>query len=101
MRLKAARFERLGVDCLSAENIHIDHDLPFRDLLLEFLLRSGMQLATVSVKPTTDGSTVTELADDALRTLWAEFHRTNAGLRAVTRKVNLSMLRRAGSRSPA
>jgi len=88
-------------EALSAKNIHIDHDPPFQDLLLGFLTQRGMQLALVGVKPTTDGSTVTELADDELRALWTEFHRTNAGLRAVTRKVNLGTLRRAGARSPA
>jgi hypothetical protein len=85
---------------LNAENIHVDHDPPFQDLVLRFLAPRAMPLATVRVKPTTDGSTVTELADDALRVLWTEFHRTNAGLRAVTRQVNLGLLRRTGARSP-
>ena len=79
---------------LTVGNVHIDHDPPFEYLLDAFLRERGARLSDVKVKPTSDGSTVTELADSGLASEWAEFHRRTAGLRAVSVKANLSILRR-------
>lgn len=79
---------------ITLENLHVDHEPPFEELLDCFLRERGLGLTNVRVKPTADGSTVTELADDILRAQWAEFHSRNARLRAVSKTANLSLLRR-------
>lgn len=81
-------------ELLVAGNTHIDHEPPFEDLLEAFLRESRITLSDVAVKPTTDGSTTTDLYDDELRIRWEEFHQRNAVLRAVSIKANLSILRR-------
>lgn len=80
-------------DVLTTANIHIDHETTFEDLLDSFLRESGLALEEISVKPTIDGSTTTELANDNLKLQWADFHRRNARLRAVSVRANLSILR--------
>lgn len=81
-------------EALTAANVHIDHEPPFADLLETFLQDVGLALGDVKVKPTVDGSTTTELADDGIRLRWEEFHQRTARLRAVSAQANLSILRR-------
>lgn len=81
-------------EVLTESNVHIDHEIPFEELLDSFLRALALTLGDIKVKPTVDGSTTTELADEDLRVLWETFHQRNARLRAVSVQANLSILRR-------
>ena len=83
-----------GEPLTSFNQIHIDHEIPFEDLLARFLDDEEMELGRVAVVPTSDGSTDTELLDHGLRGAWQRYHRERALLRAVSRRANLSVLRR-------
>jgi hypothetical protein len=76
-----------------ASSAHVDHFNPtFDELLKSFIPNEA--LASVQVIPTSDGETETRLADRVIATRWAEFHRMHAHLRIVSRRANLSLLRR-------
>ena len=71
---------------------HVDHASPstFRALIDLFLAGEGLDYGALGVKPTTDASTVMELADAALAAKWRAFHQTHAILRITWDKANLS-----------
>ena len=76
------------------DQIHIDHEIPFETLLSRFLDEQSVQIDSIDVIPTRDGSTEHELRDDRIRSAWQRYHREHALLRAVSRRANLSVLRR-------
>lgn len=79
---------------VTSATAHVDHEPTFDELHRRFLADAGILLAGVSVEPTRDGETATRLADRALADAWSRFHRTHARLRIVSRRANLSLLRR-------
>jgi hypothetical protein len=79
---------------LLEDDVHIDHQVPFRKLVEDFLATRGLALRDVTVVPTIDGQTTTVLADAALRDAWRTYHQTHAVLRAVSAEANLGLLRR-------
>lgn len=79
---------------LSEGNLDVDHELPFADLVSAFLRARGVELVAIAVKPTVDGSTVTELADPELEFAWRAYHEEHARLRGVSIRANRGLLRR-------
>jgi hypothetical protein len=59
-------------EVLTRENLHIDHERAFDELMHAFLRDEGLPLRDVRVKPTVDASTETELADALLLVRWQE-----------------------------
>lgn len=83
---------------VSKSTAHVDHFNPtFEELLAAFL--DGAPLTSVAVQPTADGETDTRLSDNVLAERWRSYHQENAKLRIVSRKANLSLLRRGIKRS--
>jgi len=82
-----------GIEIRSVE-AHIDHAVPFMDLITAFLIAQEIGLDDVLVSDTHDGSTRTVIMDAQLRDDWKLFHTEKAVLRAVHRTANLSILRR-------
>lgn len=78
---------------VTRETCHIDHAPPwtFDDIVTEFAL--GRDLSA-DVEPTADGCTFTRFRDPATARAFAEFHAERAVLRVVSRRANLSILRR-------
>lgn len=74
---------------VTSDQAHVDHAIPFLDLVVRFLGLVGLDLGAVPVNPTTDGNTETRLLDRELAQSWAEFHRVNAQLRIVSAQANL------------
>jgi hypothetical protein len=75
-------------------NSHVDHKPTFAELVERFLAERNRTLGSIAVEPTTDGDTETRIADPELVSAWQEFHRKHASLRVVSRKANLSLLRK-------
>src|SRR5678815_4636452 len=59
-------------EVLTRENLHIDHERAFDELMHAFLRDEGLPPRDVRVKPTVDASTETELADALLLVRWQE-----------------------------
>ncbi len=77
---------------VTRDDAHVDHQPPdtFLSLVERFLVRLGRGYAEILIKPTSDGCTVTRLADDEVARAWIEFHRTHAVLRVTSAHANLS-----------
>lgn len=73
---------------------HVDHEIPFADLLEEFLGERVLSFEDIEVKPHSDGETENYLADRSLHIDWVWWHLEKAKLRIVTKQVNLSLNRR-------
>lgn len=75
------------------DTAHIDHDTPtFDEIMRQFAAtRSDIE---ADVEPTHDGELTTYFREEATRALFAEFHRKRAVLRVVSRRANLSVLKR-------
>lgn len=78
---------------LSFGRCHVDHDPPFDELLATFAGLNGLELQHVQLGPSVDGGMWIRLADRRLAGLWHAYHRDNAGLRVVSIRANLSILR--------
>jgi hypothetical protein len=77
---------------VTARTVHIDHKPPktFAALVEQFLKEQGIDFDRIAVKPTADGSTVTELADPTLAEAWAVFHAQEAELQLTSAQANLA-----------
>jgi Protein of unknown function (DUF3223) len=79
---------------LSWDNAHVDHAPPvFVALADDWAARVGGYSA-IRLTPAADSQLGRTIADGAAAEAWAEFHRTNAQLRIVSRLANLSLLRK-------
>lgn len=82
-------------DPITAESCHVDHVAPmtFEAIVQAFLAAIGIDAAQVEYL---DGDNVTEsqFADRELSERFALFHRERAVLRVVSKRANLSLLRR-------
>jgi hypothetical protein len=77
---------------ITATTCHVDHIPPdtFLSLVGRFLQIENIEYNEISIKPTLDGSTFTELENRELGIRWQAFHRENAKLRLTTAKANMS-----------
>lgn len=81
-------------DRVRFDDCHVDHELPFLDIVDWYLRAIHADFGDIAVKPGVDGSTRTELADDDIRRGWQVVHAEMAKLRIVSKRANLSVLRR-------
>lgn len=81
-------------EVLTRNSSHVDHEIPFEEILQSFVGVREIDLANVRVNETKDGSTHTLLVDEELRRSWSLFHAQVSGLRLVSKRANLSILRR-------
>lgn len=83
-------------DALTIDEAHVDHASPwtFDRIAMEFL---GDRDPSVMVRPTEDGSCITEFSDSEIALEFCAFHDERACLRLVSRRANLSLLTRKES----
>lgn len=83
-------------ELITVKASHVDHMAPMTFLALvdRFLQESGIDLETVRLEGIEDQETDDRFADQSLADRWAEFHRQHARLRLVSRRANLSILRK-------
>jgi hypothetical protein len=82
-------------DLITLADAHVDHQPEFAAILNKFLQDEGVAVPDVSVVGGNDGDTAWRIDDEAFLLRWQEFHKANAGLRLVSRRANLSILRKA------
>jgi hypothetical protein len=72
--------------------VHVDHTPPstFFALVGRFLSEARIDYSSIAIRPTSDGSTTTELADVDLAERWRAFHEKHADLRLTLATANLS-----------
>src|SRR5262249_31471879 len=80
----AARCAVTGVT-LTIDGAHVDHAIPFVDLVDAFLTAQQLTVDALDVQPTCDGNTDTRLSDRQVAQQWADYHRNHARLRLVSR----------------
>lgn len=80
-------------ETVDRSNCHVDHEEPltFEKLALDFLRMKGVPIESVRLTARGYGRGFT---DSAWEQEWAEYHRRHARLQAVSRRANLSYLRR-------
>jgi len=100
-QIQAFRHARLAADArcevtgepLTPENTHVDHAPPtFDEIVASFMAFRCWD--NIKVNETVDGSTETLLDNLELAALWQRYHREHANLRLVTKRANLSILRK-------
>jgi hypothetical protein len=77
---------------VTRHSAHVDHRPPktFLSLVESFLAEVGLTYENISVQPTKDGSTTTELCDVELARRWQNFHAQHAVLQLTSARANLS-----------
>ena len=77
------------------DEAHVDHVTPntFDALVSRFFSESGIDPETVKTR-NLDDTWGDEIEDNGVAQAWIDFHRSNAVLRLVSRKANLSLLRK-------
>jgi hypothetical protein len=86
-------------ELLTVENCHADHAEPlFIEIANAFASSEGGYEAIAT--RVLDGAFGRRFSDDAQEQRWIAFHRSHARLRAVSKRTNLSTLRRGVSRRP-
>ena len=85
-----------GEIVLDKRNIHIDHyDLTFDELFREWIKDKDLdELYLKTLESSGDGETRTYFDDENIRNEFREFHNRNTHLRAVSKKANLSTLKK-------
>lgn len=78
----------LSGKAVSSAESEVDHEIPFRKLVDDFLREEGIALGSVQVNATRDGETATLLADNEFCKRWCDFHQKHARLRIVTSEAN-------------
>lgn len=83
----------LGEDC------HIDHEPPwtFEAIADAFIADNGGSADAIALEPTADGSLEDRLVDRELAERFRDYHAKVAVLRPLSRRANLSLLRRRQS----
>jgi hypothetical protein len=80
---------------LTKDNTHIDHyDLTFAELFEKWIKNQNIDYLYSKINPTTDNECKTYFTDEKIIKEFAEFHNNNTHLRAVTKKVNMILLRK-------
>lgn len=80
---------------LTKENTHIDHyDLTFNDMFKLWLEKHDLDSLYNQVNETKDNDVVTCFNNENIKLDFINFHNNNSKLRAVTKKSNLSTLRK-------
>ena len=81
----------------SMDDIHIDHyDMEFNDVFELWIKYKDLDWLYKDVmKSTVDGSTITSFKDESIIKDFIEFHNTHTHLRAVSKRANLSVLRKS------
>ena len=80
----------------SMDDIHIDHyDMEFNDVFELWIKDKDLDWLYEDVmKSNVDGSTITSFKDESIIKDFIEFHNTHTHLRAVSKRANLSVLKR-------
>lgn len=68
-------------------NLHVDHEIPFKQLLVDFLYSKGFTYEQVQIQ---DLGLNSRFADRELATEWQLYHQASATLRLTHDKCNLS-----------
>ena len=78
------------------DDIHIDHyDMEFNDVFELWIKDKDLDWLYEDVmKSNVDGSTITSFKDESIIKDFIEFHNTHTHLRVVSKKANLSVLKR-------
>lgn len=86
----------LGVP-IERDEMHVDHTPPwtFDSLVLKFIEQEQIDVQVICVTGFGDNEIRKDFQDSAIRERWQEFHRLNARLRLVSKKANLSDIRRS------
>lgn len=94
-KVKADAFAAGVVHCavtggvLTWESAHVDHVVPFEQLVVAFLKSEQLVVESLKVRPTEDGATSTWLVDRGVAARWSEYHREHAVLRITSAEWNL------------
>jgi hypothetical protein len=75
---------------VSESDSHVDHFIPFINLVEHFVSTRRIDIDAVRFKPKVDGSFVTEFACESLKKQWQEYHRLNATLRIAHKSENMA-----------
>jgi hypothetical protein len=83
-------------ETITAAACHIDHAAPntFAAIVAQFITSENLDIHTIPLRPHGDGDQFERLEDAALDARWRFFHQDHATLRAVSKRANLSLLRR-------
>ena len=81
----------------SMDDIHIDHyDMEFNDVFELWIKDKDLDWLYEDVmKSNVDGSTITSFKDESIIKDFIEFHNTHTHLRVVSKRANLSVLRKS------
>lgn len=79
---------------LTETTSHVDHEPTLEQLIQDFVTLYSLTLALLKTNTTQDNDVETLFLDRRLATSWQAYHRQHAGLRVVSRRANLSLLRR-------
>lgn len=81
---------------ITIHEAHVDHGPPwtFDRLVQEFIACEALDIESVELTGFGDGELRRGFADPSLAERWCQFHTTNAQLRVVSAKANLSTLKR-------
>ena len=75
---------------VSESDSHVDHFIPFINLVEHFVSTRRIDIDTVQFHPKVDGSFVTEFASESLKKQWQEYHSLNATLRITHKSENMA-----------
>ena len=82
-------------EILTKDNTHIDHyDLTFEEVFKLWISDKSIDILKRSINPTTDNSIDTYFTDSQIALDFLNFHNNHTHLRAVSKKANLSILRK-------
>ena len=76
------------------EESHVDHDPPFDELVEALIQSEGIDIESVILSGSEDGELRKSFQDQELAQKWRAYHRTHARLRVVSKRANLSVLKR-------
>lgn len=81
---------------VTRDDCHVDHAPPntFERIVADFMTAEGIEASDVQLLPHTDAQSFDRLADPFLEAKWKSFHRDRARLRIVSRRANLSDVKR-------
>lgn len=68
---------------------HIDHIVPFKNLVESFLTERGLAISDIKIAPSRDAKIGPRMSNNEHVALWLEYHRTNARLRALSPAANM------------
>lgn len=75
---------------VSESDAHVDHFIPFINLVEHFVSTRYVNIDTVQYQPKVDGDFVTKFANESLEKQWQEYHRLNATLQITHKSENMA-----------